>query len=149
MFPSPTRLSNTPPTETPQVNRFADPHFRAAVRDEARKLKEISTPPRDGLLKACDLQGLVRTLRSEWGEAAKLGFRLGTHALERFQRQFDDHDARDAVAVGTVMLTAFGLTESLARAMNESLPAVERLNCEWSPPDCEYGLRLAGGKSFV
>lgn len=80
------------------------------------------------------------------GEAAKLGFRLGTHALERFQRQFDDHDARDAVAVGTVMLTAFGLTESLARAMNESLPAVERLNCEWSPPDCEYGLRLAGGE---
>ena len=145
MIPSVNQQSQPAATDASPTGVFADPAYRARVREQARALKEMSLLPRDVEMKAVELPGRIRELQRQWQEAFKLGFKLTPEDREGFERQLADLNVHDVQALGKVTVGAIGLTESLARAMNALLPPDERLNCEWSSPEWVCGVRLVRG----
>ncbi|ANH68126.1 hypothetical protein [Mitsuaria sp. 7] len=105
----------------------------------------MSALPEQGELPAVLLLRHMEDMQHEWQRASQLGFRLEDEDLRGFRRQYQHLNVHDVPALGKVALAAYGLTESMARAMDERLPPNERLNVEWSPREAVYGVRLARG----
>ena len=145
MIPQPVQGSTSGATATQDPDRFSDPAYRASVREQARRLKEMSSLDEEGLFRVADLPGRIADLRREWSAASALGFRFPSDQLASFEQRRARLDLRDGEECGFVMLIAIGMTESMARSMNGRLPPAERLNVEWSPPECLYGVRHHSG----